>query len=102
MKRVLLLVSLLFLVVIKVSAQVVEVFSFLYLNNLIHSNSSQAISLSVLISTSTIVAACDIHVCPNLKVIYGNNVILGGVSKYFGFKVGLGLFQFTRLYKARQ
>ncbi|MDR2252195.1 MAG: hypothetical protein LBD98_05210 [Endomicrobium sp.] len=88
MKRILLLsVFILFLIAVKVNAQAVEVSSFSYLNNLMHSDRSQTISLSA----SAIMSLNDYdYVGSNSKIIYGNKIVLDGGMKYSGFKVGHG------------
>ncbi|MDR2251798.1 MAG: hypothetical protein LBD98_03105 [Endomicrobium sp.] len=88
MKRILLLSGfMLFLVVVKANAQVVEVSSFSYLNNLMHSDRTQ----TILLSASAIMSLNDYdYVGSNSKIIYGNKVVLDGWMKYSGFKVGHG------------
>jgi len=88
MKRILLLSGFaLFFIAVKANAQAVEVSSFSYLNNLIHSDRSQIISLSAPVIMS--VNDYD-HVGSNSKIIYGNKMVLDGGMKYSGFKVGHG------------
>ena len=88
MKRILLLSGFtLFFIAVKANAQAVEVSSFSYLNNLIHSDRSQIISLSAPVIMS--VNDYD-YVGSNSKIIYGNKMVLDGGMKYSGFKVGHG------------